>query len=242
VAHNGWQILAFTALAAASELVSLKSPKQHDDARISPSNLIGFSALLMYGTAAGVIAFGGGVLLWGLITRQQPIKLAFNTAQFVLAAAASAGVLALLSEVPHHGMPIHPADLPAIGAAGLAFFGVNDLSSVIVTGLAMGVPVRVQLRRNLAAILVVDGILVGFAPVAVVAAHFSLGTRPLLTLPFAAVYYSARQADQRGYESTHDALTGLANRTLFLARARQELERARHTRADVGVLALDLDN
>ena len=239
---RAWQILVFTSLAAFAEAVSLKSPKQHDDTRISPSNLLAFSALLMYGTAAGVITFGGGVLVWGLVTRQQPIKLAFNTAQFVLSAAAAAGVLSVLSSVPHPGMPIHAGDLPAIGAAGLAFCGVNDLSSVIITGLAMGVPVRVHLRRNLAAILVVDGILVGFAPVAVVAAHFSLGTLPLLALPFAAVYYSARQADRREYESTHDALTGLANRPFFLARAEQELERARYTRAGVGVLALDLDN
>src|SRR5436305_6833274 len=170
VARNPWQILLFTTLAAASEGVSLKSPRQHDDTRISPSNLIAFSALLMYGSAAGVIAFAGGMFTWGLVNRSQPIKLAFNTAQFVLAASAAGAVLNALSNVPHQGMPIQAGDLPAIGAAGLALVCVNDLSSVIVTGLAMGVPVRVHLRRNLAVIVIVDGILVGFGPVVVVAA------------------------------------------------------------------------
>jgi diguanylate cyclase (GGDEF)-like protein len=236
------ELLLFTGLAAGAEAVSLKPPRQHDDSRISPSNLLAFSALLMYGTAAGVVIFGGGVLLWGIITRQQPVKLAFNTAQFVVAMAAAGGLLTAISGVPHHGMPIHAGDLPAIVAAGLALLCVNDLSSIIVTALAMGVPVGVHLRRSLAVILIVDGILVGFAPVAVVATHFSLGMLPLLALPFGAIYYSARQADRREFESTHDALTGLGNRTLFLARAQQELERARHTGVGVGVLALDLDN
>src|SRR5947207_1564656 len=33
-----WQITVFTALTAVAEGMSLKSPKQHDDTRISPSN------------------------------------------------------------------------------------------------------------------------------------------------------------------------------------------------------------
>jgi len=41
VARNPWQTALFTALAAASEAISLKSPRQHDDTRISPSNQIG---------------------------------------------------------------------------------------------------------------------------------------------------------------------------------------------------------
>jgi diguanylate cyclase (GGDEF)-like protein len=242
IADRPWPTLIFTALAAASESVSIKSPRQHDDSRISPSNLLAFSALLMYGPAVGIVTFGGGVLIWGIVTRHQPVKVAFNTAQYVLAIAAAGGVLTALSHVPHPGMPIHPGDLPAVGAAGLALLCVNDLGSVVVTGLAMGVPVGVHLRRNLAVILIVDGILVGFAPVAVVAGRFSPGTIPLLALPFAAIYYSVRQADRREQESTHDALTGLGNRTLFLTRAEQELERARHTGDGVGVLVLDLDN
>jgi len=242
VTRNPWQIAVFTLLSAASEAISLKSPRQHDDTRISPSNLIAFSALLMYGPAAGMIAFVGGVVAWGVAIRTRPIKLGFNAAQFLLAAAAAGAVLNALTSVPHGGLPIHPGDLPAIGLAGVVLVCINDLTTAVVTALAMGLPVGAQVRRSLAAIVVVDGILIGFAPVVVVAAHFSLGTLPLLTLPFAAVYYSARQADRREHESTHDALTGLGNRTLFLARAEQELERARHTGAGVGVLALDLDN
>jgi diguanylate cyclase (GGDEF)-like protein len=89
---------------------------------------------------------------------------------------------------------------------------------------------------------VVDGILIGFSPIVVIAAHFSLTTLPLLALPFLAIHYSARQAELREQDSTHDALTGLSNRTLFHARVDQAIERARHTGDTVGVILLDLDN
>ncbi len=242
VAASPWQAVLLMSLAVSAESISLKSPRQHDDTRVSPGSLVALIALLMYGTGACVVTFAGGVLAWGVVSRQPLVKVGFNTSQYALAAAAAGAVLGALSGVPHPGLPIHPGDLPAIAAASLAFLLVNDVSAMIVSGLAMGVPVWVQLRRNLALILLIDGILVGFAPVAVVAVHFSGATVPLLALPFAAIYYSARQADLRGHESTHDALTGLANRTLFRARVEQAIERARHSGARVGVLALDLDN
>src|SRR3954470_11595151 len=46
VTPRPWQILVFILLGAACEGTSLKSPRQHDDTRISPSNLVAFSALL----------------------------------------------------------------------------------------------------------------------------------------------------------------------------------------------------
>ena len=242
VTQAPWRFLFFTALAVGAEMIHLKSPRQHDDSRISCSNLFAFSILLMYGTGPAVLSFGGGVLLWGVLSRTAPVKVAFNTAQYVIAMAAAAGMLAALTTVPHPGLPIHPGELPAVGAAGLTLFVLNELLALTVTALAMGVPRGLQMRRNLPSIMVVDGILVGFAPVVVIAAHFSLATLPLLALPFAAVFYSARQAELREQESMHDALTGLANRTLFRTRVQQALERARHTGTPVGVLALDLDN
>jgi len=237
-----WRFVLFMGLAMGAEMVHLKSPRQHDDSRISCSNLFAFSILLMYGTGPAVLAFAGGVIVWGIVSRTAPVKVAFNAAQYLIAMSGAAAMLAALSTVPHPGLAIHPGDLPAVGAAGLTLFLLNEVLALTVTALAMGIPLRVHVRRELPTIMVVDGILVGFAPVVVIAVHFSLATLPLLALPFAAIFYSARQAELREHESTHDALTGLANRTLFRARVEQALERARHTGHAVGVLALDLDN
>ena len=43
-------------------------------------------------------------------------------------------------------------------------------------------------------------------------------------------------------QSLHDALTGLANRTLLLDRAKQLMEMARNDQKPVSVLFMDLDN
>jgi len=242
IASLPWQGFLFVALTIAAEMVQLKSPRQHDDSRVTPSNLFGLSALLLYGPGAGLVAFGGGVLVWGLLTRRPPLKLAFNTGQYAMSIGAAALVLGHFTGIPHAGMPIHPSELPLICLAGLCMFVVNETCTCTVTALAMGVPVRAHLRRELPTILIVDGLLAGFAPVLVVAAHFSLATLPLVALPFAAIAYSVRQVERREHDAAYDVLTGLANRSLFRARARQALDRAPHTGAGVGVLALDLDN
>ncbi len=67
-----WRFLLFTALAMGAEMVHLKSPRQHDDSRISCSNLFAFSILLMYGTGPAVVSFAGGVLLWGCSAGRPP--------------------------------------------------------------------------------------------------------------------------------------------------------------------------
>ncbi|HEY1596497.1 MAG TPA: bifunctional diguanylate cyclase/phosphodiesterase [Thermoleophilaceae bacterium] len=240
--HLWWPVVLFTALAIGGEMVDLRSPRQHDDSRISCSNLFAFTGMLMYGSGVGIVAFATGVLVWGAVRRVAPLKIAFNVAQYLLAITAGAVVLATLTNVPHAGLAIHPGDLPAVALAALAMLMVNNVCTLIVTALAMGIPLRVHLRRELLTILIVDGILVGFAPIVVVAAHFSLAALPLLALPLAVIFYSARQAELREQESTHDGLTGLANRTLFRARVEQALERLPHTGNSVSVLVLDLDN
>src|SRR5437764_9688577 len=40
ITQRPWQIVVLTLLAAGSEAVSLKSPRQHDDTRVSASNLV----------------------------------------------------------------------------------------------------------------------------------------------------------------------------------------------------------
>jgi diguanylate cyclase (GGDEF)-like protein len=69
-----------------------------------------------------------------------------------------------------------------------------------------------------------------------------------------AVYDSQRQSRARRhaqklhevnvrlqYQATHDALTGLPNRTLFIERLHQEISRAEHSQQGFAVFSLDLD-
>jgi diguanylate cyclase (GGDEF)-like protein len=51
-----------------------------------------------------------------------------------------------------------------------------------------------------------------------------------------------RRQEELAFLATHDALTGLPNRTLILDRVEQMLVRARHSKAPVAALFIDLDN
>jgi diguanylate cyclase (GGDEF)-like protein len=52
----------------------------------------------------------------------------------------------------------------------------------------------------------------------------------------------ARREEELGFLATHDALTGLPNRTLILDRAEQMLARSTRGKTQVGALFIDLDN
>jgi hypothetical protein len=52
----------------------------------------------------------------------------------------------------------------------------------------------------------------------------------------------ARREEELAFMATHDALTGLPNRTLILDRGEQMLGRSRRSRTPVAALVIDLDN
>src|SRR5256885_16809495 len=124
--------------------------------------------------------------------------------------------------------------LAALVASGLALLVTNNALSMRVSALAMGVRFRDVARAGLPAVLV-DGALVAFTPIVVIVADFGAGLLPLLALPFAALFWSGRQADRRRHEAQHDALPRPPNRTMFRARPHPELQRTRPPgrRADV---------
>ncbi|HKR99023.1 MAG TPA: EAL domain-containing protein, partial [Candidatus Dormibacteraeota bacterium] len=182
------------------------------------------------------------IAFWDLVHRKPAIKTGFNSAQYLLSIVAAGSLLGSLTGVPHEHVPLHPAELPPIFLAAFVMIVVNQGCSGTVTALAMGAPVWSHTRREMSTAGLWEVVGFGFSPIVAVAVSFSPWMLPLLTLPFLAIYYSARQADLREHDAMHDQLTGLANRSLFRARLGQELERDRFTRAGVGVLILDIDH
>jgi diguanylate cyclase (GGDEF)-like protein len=68
-------------------------------------------------------------------------------------------------------------------------------------------------------------------------AALSLG----LLVAAAVIYYASRASREREHLATHDALTGLPNRMLFMDRLDQELMRAHRHNTLAGILFIDLD-
>jgi diguanylate cyclase (GGDEF)-like protein len=243
LAHPTLGLFAILAMAFGADLVALRLPGQVDDMRFSASNLAAYTALLMFGTGAAVVVFAGtGAVNDALVRRLAPIKTAFNAAQYAISMLVTGWVLHLDGGFPaaDGSRTVVLAHVPALIASGAALLVTNNALSMRVSAMAMGVRFRDHLRNGLPAVLV-DGALVAFTPIVVIVADAGVGLLPLLGLPFAALFWSGRQADRRRHDAQHDALTGLPNRTMFRARLHQELERTRHAGGRVDVLLLDLD-
>jgi diguanylate cyclase (GGDEF)-like protein len=181
-----------------------------------------------------------GSALADIVDGKRPSRSAFNVAQYVLAIAAAGAVLAAAGVLPH-GDGFDPSDVPAILGAGLAFFVVNTGLVAGAIALTSGARLRDQISSDLIRQSVTEGILLGLAPLAVLALEASPLLLPLLALPMVAVQRAGRQALIAERLSLHDALTGLPNRVLFRARTQQAIHAAARRRTGVAVMLLDLD-
>ena len=241
--HLSAAAVGIGAMIVISEFVPLKLPRRSNDTAFGASTLFAVAMLALCGTGMTLLWFAGAVAVHDLVRRKPAIKVAFNTAQFALAVAASGEVLGALSDLPAPGdaPPLTGADIPALMLAALVLSGLNHLMSAVVSSLASGASLRGRLRGGDGVILLLELLMVGFAPVVIVVADFSAWLLPVLVLPFGALLLSAREADRRHHDAMHDALTGLPNRTLFRQALSEELERCRHAGGAVAVLLLDLD-
>src|SRR3954466_14244015 len=169
-------------------------------------------------------------------------RLLFNISQYTLSLLAARAVFAALTHDAVFGQPgaFRPAQLPAALAASMAFFLLNNGLTGIAVAVAIREPVRHLVMDDLRSHLPTAGVLLALAPVAAQSLAWSVAALPLLLVPLIAVHRSARLASEREHEALHDALTGLPNRALFLARLRQACHEL--DRRPLAVMLLDLDH
>jgi diguanylate cyclase (GGDEF)-like protein len=169
-------------------------------------------------------------------------RLLFNISQYSLSLLAARAVFNVLDGGQIFGQPgaFVPSDLPPALIASMVFFVLNNG----LTGLAVAFAIREPAPRlviaDLRSHLPTAGVLLALAPVVAQALAWSVAAVPLLLAPLIAVHRSARLASEREHEALHDALTGLPNRALFLARLRQACHEV--DRRPLAVMLLDLDH
>ncbi len=259
------EFLPFSLFVLLGQLLPIRVTRHGEEEEITTSTTFVFALLLAAGPLAAAAAQAVSSLFGDIVQRRPLSKTAFNAARSTIAISASAGVLFLLTELPHPSpaAPLAPSDLPAVLVAAGVFFLANTTFHAIYIALSQNLPLVTYVRRHVAFQALSDGVLLALSPTIAVVARTNLFLVPLLTIPIVAVAKSANvylvnaglvekldeslnhllEMNQRNeYQATHDSLTDLPNRTAF----RNQLEKAIRTSVSEGrvtaVMMIDLDH
>jgi diguanylate cyclase (GGDEF)-like protein len=238
------EVMLFAGCAFAGELISLKVVTRGAEGEVTTSTTFAFAILLIAGPASAVVALICASFAADVIQRKAPLKLLFNASQYVISLTAAAAVLAVFTDVPRIGDEFHfaPADLPGILAAATAFFLVNSSLVATVIALVQGLRIGRHVVQDWFFQVSTGGLMLGLAPMVVLAADFALPSVALLFLPLLAVHRGGRQAIAKEHQALHDALTGLPNRSLFRHRIEQVVSAGRRGERTAAVMLIDLDH
>jgi diguanylate cyclase len=204
-----------------------------------------FSLGLAYIAPLGTVVVVLGVVSLVIeLSRHKPLlRVLFNTAQITISIAAGESLMQLSgakADLWNMGGP-GVVWLIASASAGLLAVAANGVLTSIVLALSQQVSMRDVVRSTIEANAVMDLLLVVLAPVLTAIAARSFMLVPLLLFVVVGVYQSARVGLVHRHEATHDLLTGLPNRRLFLEQSALTLDSARVSGRSASILLIDLD-
>jgi diguanylate cyclase (GGDEF)-like protein len=238
-----WIVTAFVAL---GEILSINLSGLEGQTEVTTSTIFTLALLIRFGPGAAILAQAVASLAADLRLSKPAYKAAFNVGQYALSIAAAALVLAVPGRgTLRGGLPDFRAnDLLWITAAAAVYFVTNRVVTGTVVALSQGTPLWREITYDIGYQLSVNGALLALAPIVVVSAQRSLVLLPLLSLPMAIVYKSARvyaEKEYKAHQALHDSLTGMPNRALFYERLGESLVVAEANTEMVAVLLIDLD-
>jgi diguanylate cyclase (GGDEF)-like protein len=199
-----------------------------------------FALLLFAGLAPAMLAQAIASTVADRVHGKRPIHWAFNIGQYMLAVAASGLLFELIADRPTTGA-FSAWQLLAALVAGSTFFVVNTALVSMVVALTQGGRLRELFTGELQGQALSEGILLGIAPLTVLAVHSSVALLPLLALPLMAIRRAGAHALVNRRLALHDALTGLPNRVLFAERTARAIANAQRHDDRIVVMLIDLD-
>jgi diguanylate cyclase (GGDEF)-like protein len=233
--------LPFAVLALAVLIGEILSVKLGDgEGELVPSTTFSFALVLFGGIAASALTQVVASTIADRIHGKRLVHWSFNIGQYMLAISASGLVFQLLAGGPGHAR-FTVLRIGAALVAAAAFFVINTGTVSIVIALTTGTRVRDEISSELIRQTTTEAILLGLAPLAVVAVDSSIALMPLLALPLLAVQRAGTHALVSRRLALHDALTGLPNRVMFADRTRRAIASAERGDAPVVVMLIDLD-
>src|SRR3954468_14899273 len=237
------EVAIFALFALVGEFVPLKVFTRGAEGEVSTSTTFAMATMLAAGPLAAFAVLAGANLIADGIRRKSPKKVAFNISQYAIAVAASGVVLEATTGLPRaHEPHLIPSDLIGILAAAAMFFIMNTGLVATVIAFAQRLSVWRYLAEDIFFQAASAGLMLGLAPVVVLAADFSLPAIALLFLPLFAVHRGGSEAIAKEHQALHDALTGLPNRELFRDRIDQAIRTSRRSGEAAVVMIMDLDH
>jgi diguanylate cyclase (GGDEF)-like protein len=221
-------------------LVTAGSP---DANGVSTSTAFVFALLLHWGLGPALLMMTIATILADVVRRKAPWRTAFNVAQFAISYGFAWKALTYfgLHPAPISPVTVTASQLPAILAAGVVYFFVNNALVSQALALRNRSSFRAEFYDNFGYQIASTGALIGLAPIVVIVMERSPALVPLLLLPMAAVYATAALSLERERQALHDNLTGLPNRKLLVQRAREAFGEAKANDSRVALFLLDLD-
>jgi diguanylate cyclase (GGDEF)-like protein len=222
----------------AGEVLPVRLGRNEGDIVVSTTFM--FALLLLGGIAPAVLTQALACTIADRLQGKRAVQWAFNVGQYAIAIAASGVVFELLADRPADGS-FSVAQLVGALIAAAVFFAINTGAVSTVIALTGGTRVRDEISGELNRQTASEGILLGLAPLTVLAVHSSVALVPLLALPLLAVQRAGSQAMMNRRLALHDALTGLPNRLLYAQRTKRAIAAAAARDARVVVMLIDLD-
>jgi diguanylate cyclase (GGDEF)-like protein len=214
---------------------------------ITTATTFSFALLLLLSTPAAVIAQSVASFTDDAIRRKPGRKTLFNIAQYSLAMVTAGLVFEALTDRAASLRDIDTSYLLSILISAALFFLVNNALTDAAIAFEERRPLAAAFSTNLGFQAFTDAVLLGLAPIAALTAKINLALITLLVLPIVAVarganssLKNAKLAQEMHHLATHDPLTQLPNRSLFLAKLTDAVNRV-PPGSMVAVLLMDLD-
>jgi diguanylate cyclase (GGDEF)-like protein len=237
------EVALFMLCALVGDFVPLKVFTRGAEGEVTTSTCFAVAAMLAAGPLAALIALVGTNLIADGLRRREAKKILFNLGQYAISVAASGAVMQLVTGLPRATHPhLVPADLAGVALATVVFFVCNTALVSTVIALVTRASVLKYLVEDLSSQVTNSGLLLGLAPVVLLAADFTLPAIALLFLPLFAVHRGGSEAIAKEHQALHDALTGLPNRDLFRDRIEQAIRSSRRSGEAAVVMIMDLDH
>jgi diguanylate cyclase (GGDEF)-like protein len=236
--------LAMTAvLLVLLELLPLVQGRGHDPQGVVMSTAFVCAMLLMWGIWPAVLVLSVAAFVSDLRMKKPVWKVLFNVGQYNVSVGAGYLVMMLTGNTPSLDHPLGSftaSDLLWVAGVWVAYFVTN--LALVAAVLAWTDSFRGIFLDDFAHYTAMTFSVLALSPLIVVAAQNAWFLLPLVMIPLLLVFRLGQLSLDSEHQASHDALTGLPNRTHLRVSLDAQLARARRDGQPFGLLVIDLNH